>query len=327
MATPTASELRTLAKLGIAMPDGSYYIRNAADLDNAILAVGRSKPGDGQTAEERRMEVRRHVIKRAKALNLSSKIPDTWNPDGSLKHMDLQEFIEHYGVKGMHWRSHKGGGLPQGPHLKPNAAPGQGRLANLTADQRKFQIDRLTEHVAELEKQRAANPKAFKGHNDILRARARLHVIKQQHAKAEAQAKAKSPVTGGHVPTVQHEDLEAFLEHFGRKGMRWGVHLYGPNRGGYSSHKAAVSSTDHVKAHDAKVKARTHGTHVLTNDELRSLTERLNLEQSYKRLTENPGNYGRGKGLVQEVLHVGKIGLDAYNTGKQIKKVIDELKK
>jgi len=207
MATPTAMERRSLAKMGIAMPDGSYYIRNSGELSDAIKAVGRSTPNEGQTAEERRNEIRRHCIKRARALHLENMIPDTWNSDGSLKHMDLQDFIAH----------------------------------------------------------------------------------------------------------------------FGRKGMRWGVHLYGPDRGGYSTH--VTSSSDHVLARTAQAKAGTHGTRVLSNEELKTLTERLNLEQSYKRLTAESSNYDKGKGFVQEILQVGKLGLDVYNTGKAIKKTIDELKK
>jgi nucleotidyltransferase/DNA polymerase involved in DNA repair len=97
------------------MPDGSYYIREGAvgssDLQNAIKAVGRASGSDGTSDEQQRNAVRRHVMKRAKALGLSEKIPDTWNPDGTTKHFDVDEFLEHFGVKGMHWgvRKDRGG--------------------------------------------------------------------------------------------------------------------------------------------------------------------------------------------------------------------------
>lgn len=63
------------------MPDGSYPIRplnmqGADDLANAIKGVGRG--GDSANA------IRKFIIGRAKALNQSAKIPDTWNADGSL---------------------------------------------------------------------------------------------------------------------------------------------------------------------------------------------------------------------------------------------------
>jgi hypothetical protein len=71
----TAQQRREFARSGVAMPDGSYYIRNADDLDNAIRAVGRGS-GDHD-------EIRRHIIKRAKALGLSDRIPDDWTASGA----------------------------------------------------------------------------------------------------------------------------------------------------------------------------------------------------------------------------------------------------
>lgn len=86
MAGPDAATLRKLQKQGKAMPPASsggsprFPIRNADDLDNAIRAVGRVKPA----TDAARAKVRRYIISRAKALGLSSKIPDTWNSDGDL---------------------------------------------------------------------------------------------------------------------------------------------------------------------------------------------------------------------------------------------------
>jgi hypothetical protein len=65
------------AASGAAMPDGSYPIANEADLTKAIHAVGRG--GSSHNA------IRKHVISRARSLGASSKIPDNWNSDGSLK--------------------------------------------------------------------------------------------------------------------------------------------------------------------------------------------------------------------------------------------------
>jgi hypothetical protein len=73
----TKAERDDAAKKGEARPDGSYPIRNVGELDKAIHAVGRGG-ADHDT-------IRKHIIKRAKALNASSHIPDNWNADGSLK--------------------------------------------------------------------------------------------------------------------------------------------------------------------------------------------------------------------------------------------------
>lgn len=74
---------RALAQQGKALPDpeggGRFPIRNRADLSNAIRAVGRAKGG-----EAGRAMVRRYIMRRAKALGLTSMIPDTWNADGSI---------------------------------------------------------------------------------------------------------------------------------------------------------------------------------------------------------------------------------------------------
>lgn len=74
MADVSADDRRRMAKSGVAMPDGSYYIRNRDDLDNAIKAVGR---GSGSHDA-----IRRHIITRAKALGLTSMIPDNWTAGG-----------------------------------------------------------------------------------------------------------------------------------------------------------------------------------------------------------------------------------------------------
>lgn len=85
MAGPDTQTRRNLAKQGKAMPDtqgsgGRFPIRNRADLQKAIKAVGRAKGG-----EEGRRKVRRFIISRARALGLTNLVPDNWAGDGSLK--------------------------------------------------------------------------------------------------------------------------------------------------------------------------------------------------------------------------------------------------
>jgi hypothetical protein len=111
MAEPTVAQRKAFAKAGYSMPDGSYYIREGAtgvaDLERAVQAVGRSTDAHD--------DVRKHIIARAKAIGKSDMIPDTWNPDGSLKHdawiAEVEAYLstvagdslEHFGVKGMRW--------------------------------------------------------------------------------------------------------------------------------------------------------------------------------------------------------------------------------
>jgi HK97 family phage prohead protease len=81
MAKYNADQLKAMGAKGHAFknPDGSfsYPIGDAEDLANAIRAVGRG--GASHDA------LRRYIIARAKAMGMSSKIPDTWNSDGSLR--------------------------------------------------------------------------------------------------------------------------------------------------------------------------------------------------------------------------------------------------
>lgn len=86
MPQPDTASMRNLVKQGKAMPapgqdrPGRFPIANRSDLENAIRAVGRVNGG-----EEDRAKVRRFIIRRARKLGLTSLLPDTWAPDGSLK--------------------------------------------------------------------------------------------------------------------------------------------------------------------------------------------------------------------------------------------------
>lgn len=81
MATFSADQRKKYANQGIAMPDGSFPIPNTSSLQDAIHAVGRARPN----TEAHRAKVRRHIIKRARALGATGQIPDNWNSDGTLK--------------------------------------------------------------------------------------------------------------------------------------------------------------------------------------------------------------------------------------------------
>jgi len=64
-------ERQKLAKSGKALPGGSFPIRDTEDLQNAIRAFGRAKESD-------RANVKRHIIKRARALGKYDLVPENW---------------------------------------------------------------------------------------------------------------------------------------------------------------------------------------------------------------------------------------------------------
>jgi len=65
----SADERRHLAESGAAMPDGSFPIRNAVDLHNAMQAIGRAKDPEA---------VKRHIRRRARELGLSELLTDAF---------------------------------------------------------------------------------------------------------------------------------------------------------------------------------------------------------------------------------------------------------
>lgn len=65
----STKQRKKLAKSGAAMPDGSFPIKNAEDLKNAIHLVGKAKNPEA---------AKRHIISRARALGLTSLLPDSW---------------------------------------------------------------------------------------------------------------------------------------------------------------------------------------------------------------------------------------------------------
>ena len=65
----SAAERENDADAGVAMPDGSYPIKSAADVENAVRDYNRS----GQ-----KPDVKAHIISRAKAIGAESALPDDW---------------------------------------------------------------------------------------------------------------------------------------------------------------------------------------------------------------------------------------------------------
>ena len=65
----SAAEREKAAEAGVAMPDGSYPIKSAKDVENAVRDYNRS----GQ-----KPDVKAHIIARAKAIGAESALPDDW---------------------------------------------------------------------------------------------------------------------------------------------------------------------------------------------------------------------------------------------------------
>lgn len=125
----------------------------------------------------------------------------------------------------------------------------------------------------------------------------------------------------------QAVDLGAdFLEHFGIKGMRWGV------KGSDTSRKASAgdghaSSEDHDAAVVGRVKIKQHGTKALSNKELQSVISRMNLEQQYSNISKSKSKVRKGHEAVKTVLGVAgsvsaAVALVSSPAGKIIRKSV-----
>lgn len=95
------------------------------------------------------------------------------------------------------------------------------------------------------------------------------------------------------------ETLDEVLAHHGIKGMKWGVRRKNPS--------GEPPSEDAAKANASRAKAKTSSTDVLSDEELRKLVNRMNLEQQYADLTAKSNNRNativdHGKSWIKEAL-------------------------
>lgn len=124
------------------------------------------------------------------------------------------------------------------------------------------------------------------------------------------------------------------IKHYGIKGMKWGIRRKANSDGLVEKGTTRVRlSEDSAKALASETTARQYGVKALSNDELRLLNDRLNLEANYSRLT-SPGTpesraRDRGSQVYKGMKKAVDIGNDIYRTYNSpvVKLIRDELKK
>jgi hypothetical protein len=124
---------------------------------------------------------------------------------------------------------------------------------------------------------------------------------------------------------------EKFLEHFGIRGMKWGIRRpRGPEGtvsslpgvkgvgtetqstggshggGGHSTSNTTHTPTDFEQAKAIKLKAQRQGLKSLSNTEVQLLVTRMNLERQFDQNTAKPSNIQRGREFVKEQMKTGK---------------------
>lgn len=111
------------------------------------------------------------------------------------------------------------------------------------------------------------------------------------------------------------QKLDDILEHYGIKGMRWGVRRTDEQlaraRGRRKKEGKPVTPTkksaDAAAAEESRKKAKKGGVEALSNEELQQLNTRLNLEQQYTKLAGPSGTKSAGAKFAKDlVVNVGK---------------------
>jgi hypothetical protein len=340
----TVDQRKAMAKVGMALPDGSYPIKTRQDLKNAIHLVGQ---GNAPTST-----VKAFCIKRAKALHALDMIPPSWLDSGAMKQSGifLPEGLAHHGVKGMKWGVRKDSGH-EGQRVKLSKLPKLDKkfekgvtwikVQNTFADHINPMLNGLNASPKYHNKDLLADPKLHKQYLheydnlfDIAAKRTsddlgmnpsgtkRVHVTRDGEgenamwtAKLEdVQHDAMSNVwfvikpvfneTGHIISVVIHSpemmqsiQVSEFLEHFGVKGMHWGVRR---SRSGASR----PTSTDAKKAAAVKAKINTHGRQSVSNKQLKDLVHRMNLEQQHANLAKQSSSFTKGHERVKNILAI-----------------------
>jgi hypothetical protein len=103
---------------------------------------------------------------------------------------------------------------------------------------------------------------------------------------------------------LTHDDIaivDAFLAHFGRKGMKWGQRIF--SRGPAPDFS---TMSDSQKASFAAKKARKQGVDSLSNAEMQAIVTRLNLERQLSQIKHQSSKLNRGREFVNRQLKTGK---------------------
>lgn len=94
------------------------------------------------------------------------------------------------------------------------------------------------------------------------------------------------------------DKVNNYLQHFGILGMKWGRRK-GKTSLSKGKLKSVKNSNNHPD-HDRKVVLKKKKLHQMSNEELKTLNTRLQLEKTYKELTQ--AEVSKGRKFVSEIL-------------------------
>ena len=153
----------------------------------------------------------------------------------------------------------------------------------------------------------------------------------------------------GHVVSITPDSMQQadsfvgnFLEHYGVKGMKWGVRKSDPVPAGETrvtqkgkrlkgeGGKGLPAHPDAKRAAESKQKAKGSGLQALSNKELKDLQTRMNLEQNVRELSvkeKNANSNPAAKFIKRTLLNSGKNEVQQASNRATSKAVANMMKK
>lgn len=218
----TVKQRKNLTKKKMAMPDGSYPIRNRSDLRNAISSYGRAKD---------KPKVKEWIVRRARELDSLDLIPDSWRNDikevaerlertQNLKLSDNSEYLIHYGVLGMKWGVSKNIKAAKQYSKASRQADAYLNVAGATESLRSKKpklVERSWKRTAKaaIKKDKAAKKFNSTGESVLKKINSEPNLKKQKKVKSFAQAKSQKVVS---ILKDSH-NIERGLKEIERKEM------------------------------------------------------------------------------------------------------------
>lgn len=139
-------------------------------------------------------------------------------------------------------------------------------------------------------------------------------------AELKRKSTPKDPLSGGYDYTYDHpavsteapieslyHNVDKVLSHYGVQGMKWGIRSkIGPDGLVIRRGSTSKESEDYKTSRQLKAK----GSNNLSNKELQTVTQRMQLEKQMRELTVS--DYTKGMDIVKTVLSVGTTMASIY---------------